>query len=147
MTKESKTIQLNTADQSGKNFVWWLEPKEDIYLSAFAVVNHINANQLYRNSQNLKYARLYQNMALLGLTPSTHNKMVGNSFTSRLALNVIKSCVDTAAAKIASNKPRPIFLTENGDYSLKRRAKYLTKYLEGLFDDAKVYSVGQDVFI
>lgn len=147
MTKESKTIQLNTADQSGKNFIWWMEPKEDLYLAAFAVVNHINANQLYRNSQNLKYARLYQNMALLGLTPSTHNKMVGNSFTSRLALNVIKSCVDTAAAKIASNKPRPIFLTENGDYSLKRKAKYLTKYLEGLFDDAKVYAVGQRVFI
>src|ERR1035437_7503797 len=147
MSDKIPTINLNNVDQSAQNFCWWLEPKADLFRAAFAVVNHINSNQMYRNSQNLRYARLYQNMALLGLNPATYNKSVGNALTSRLALNVIKSCVDTAASKIASNKPRPIFLTENGDFSLKRKAKYLTKYLEGLFDSSKAYYFGQRVFV
>ena len=65
---------------------------------------------------------------------------------NRVTYNVVKSCIDSITNKVAKNRPRPLFLTTKGDYSLKRRAKKLTQYLDGAFDSANIYQVGQKVF-
>lgn len=133
-------VKTNSSDK------WWAEskaPHEDL----FGLVNYIQSNQKYRTVYNLRYARLYQNVEMLGFTTGSYARINTNNFTqNRLSLNVVKSCVDTAASKIAQAKPKPLFLTEDGNFSLKRKAKQLTQYIEGQFDEMKMYTVGQKVF-
>lgn len=125
---------------------WWAS-KEDMSRNIFAVVKYIDLNQQYRTKDNLLYARMYSNTEILGLTSSTYARQNSTNLpNSRLTLNVVKSCVDTVTSKIAQSKPRPLFLTEKGDYSLKRKAKLLTQYLDGIFDELHLYHEGQKVF-
>lgn len=132
---------------------WWAVEEGERYNYVFAAVNKILDYQKYRDVQNIRYARLYHNMDLVSLraglftrTVSTESGNNNRSFT-RLSLNVVKSCIDTVASKIAKNKPRPMFLTANGNWGLQRKAKLLTKYLEGLFDHQGAYTEGQKCFI
>lgn len=65
----------------------------------------------------------------------------------RVTFNVIASCCNTVTAKIAKTRPRPIFLTSGGDFSLKRKAKLLTKFVDGMFYQTDLYNVMQRVFL
>ena len=135
-----------TAEQGNIKSRWWLEEK-DMGVNAFAVAWKIKQNQNYRLTQNLRYARLYSNLEILGLQAGTYARTTAQSIEQRVTFNVIRQCVDTAANKISKNRPRPMFLTSGGDWKLKKRAKNLTKFIDGLFDIGKTYSVGQQCFV
>ena len=132
---------------SGKatNPRWWEE--EALHEHAFAVAQRIDKDQSYRRAMNLRYARLYANRDLVGLGVGLYSKASQISQAKGVTLNIIKSCVDAAAAKIASARPRPRFLTSGGDWKLQSKAKKLTKFMDGLFAAQGVYEVGQRSFI
>lgn len=152
MASDKPVLEVNlgqTKDQLNIKSKWWTDTEENAYNSVFSVVNAIEQNQQYRPIQNLKYARLYSNQEALGFYGSLFSRTANSTtplLNNRVTLNVIKACIDTASSKIAKNKPRPVFLTSDGDWSLKRRAKKLTKYIDGAFDHAGVYQVAQDIF-
>ena len=126
---------------------WWEQEKSNIYASVMGVVGSIEEKQSYRQVQNVKYARLYSNMELLGFYGTLFSRTSTPLTNNRVTLNVIKACVDTAASKIAKNKPRPMFLTSGGNYKQQRKAKKLTKYIDGAFDVARVYETAQKIFV
>lgn len=126
---------------------WWAQPKDEVYRHVFGVVNAIEQNQSYRSLRNIQYARLYSNMDFKGFYGTQFSRTLNPLLSSnRVTLNVIKACVDTAGAKIAKNKPKPLFLTDNGDWSQQTKAKNLTKYVEGLFHSEGVYEKAQQIF-
>lgn len=127
---------------------WWNEKDTDMYKHVFGSVLNLETRQNYRTLQNIKNARLYANLEILGVysgiyTPATNDYLLPN----RLTLNVIKSCIDTVASKIAKAKPRPLFLTEGGDWKMQRKAKNLTQFIDGAFDAGKVYQEKQRAFL
>jgi hypothetical protein len=129
---------------------WWKLDDDRAHASVFAVVDAISKDQTQREAENLRHARLYSNRALLGLTIGQGSREATQATVksqSRLTFNVVKSCVDTASAKIAKAKPAPLFLTSDGESSLQRKARLLTKYVEGVFYDASVYSEAQSCFV
>jgi hypothetical protein len=129
-----------------KNKWWGVDPKS-AFQHTFGVVQAIETNQNYRQIQNLKYARLYSNMELLGFYGTLFSRTANSPVMSnRVTLNVIKACVDTAASKISKNKPRPMFLTSGGNFKQQRRAKQLTKYMDGAFEAANLYNIAQLIF-
>jgi hypothetical protein len=133
------------ADVTGR---WWLVPDKELHTSVVQVVHHIRENQRYREMTMLENARLYHGRQVMGLGIGMYIRPGQVLRTSgRLAFNVVKSCADTACAKIAKNKPRPLFLTSRGPYALQRKAEWLTQYIEGVYYDAKAYDVGQTVFL
>jgi len=137
----------NKVNFNGIKNKWWLEKAENQFESINAVISHIDDSQVYRQTAFLKHARLYHNLELLGFNPNTHAKISEYpTMNNRVTFNVVKSCVDTVQSKIAKHKPRPVFLTEDGDWSLQRKAKLLTQYLEGLFYGMDVYTKGKSVF-
>lgn len=114
---------------------WWNVPAPGMWQHAIAVARQIRQAQNYREVNNLKFARLYQNADIQALKAgqfATTAAAIGG--TNRLSYNIIKSCVDTAASKIAKQKPRPLFLTDDGDWTLQRKAMKLTAFMEGAFD-------------
>lgn len=127
---------------------WWGVEDSDMYKHVFGVVGELETRQNYRTLQNIKNARLYANLEILGIysgvyAPTSNEYLLPN----RLTLNVIKSCIDTVASKIAKAKPRPLFLTEGGNWKMQRKAKSLTQFIDGAFDAGKVYQEKQRAFI
>ncbi len=144
---EKITVHINPDAGQGKGqdiqSQWWKAKKEELHAHVQPVVTAIRENQGYRSLDNLRYARLYQNKDF----DSFVTQRVSDYFGRKISLNVIRSCCDSASAKIAKSKPRPMFLTFNGSYSLQRRAKNLTKYVDGMYDDGQVYHKGQKCFV
>ena len=139
--------EVSTPEGSHK---WWDKPTENLYQNVFNVVDKIDVEQSYRSSLNIRHARLYNNLELLGLSVynngSTGNVNYNDLNNGRITYNLVKSCIDTAASKIAKNRPKPQFLTSGGDYTLKERAKKLTKYVEGVFYASKYYEISAKAF-
>lgn len=135
---------------------WWSTDKEEMHKHIFGVVKNIRQGQAYRQTANLRYARLYSNMEMTSLAGGqfAQSKEAFNFLGNRVSYNVIRSCVDTATAKIAKSKPRPLFLTEDGNWTLQERAKMLTSFVSSQFDkmgsgqgaDRSFYGIGRNCF-
>lgn len=122
---------------------WWREKESALFSHMFGVVNSIETQQSWRYLNNIRYARLYANYELLGFYGTLFSQAANMPLNNnRLTLNVTKACIDTASAKIAKNRPKPLFLTSGGNWTEQRRAQKLTKYVEGAFDAADVYKKG-----
>lgn len=125
---------------------WWLmKSSDDIANSLTTVVTLLRNNQTARITRNVDNQRLYGNMGLLGFsgTNLTNFQMPRNGLgEERLRYNVVQSVVDTKTAKIAKNKPKPLFLTNGGNWRQRRKAKMLTKFCEGVFYENKAYRLG-----
>ncbi len=127
---------------------WWLRPASDIYRSVFGIVDNLSTVQSVRYANNLRYARLYQNVDILNFATGFYGRQSTTSLPqNRVTYNVVKSCVDSAAAKIAKNRPKIQFLTEEGDFKLQTKAENLTQYVAGLFDQTNSYNIGQRIFV
>ena len=131
----------DTIVQNG--MTWWKSPnKSDIHTNVFAYVGHLDRDQAYKSADNLRYMRLYGNYELLGLDSYSYTRVESsNSVSHRVTLNVVQSIIDTVISKMAKNKPKPTFLTDGGDWSLQRKAKKLTKFVEGVFNSSDFYKL------
>lgn len=142
------TKNVGTTPEKSFKIEWWTTDPKLMYQDVNQVVENIQKNQNYRHLNNIKFARLYQNMEVLGFYGSLYSRTANTTFNSnRLTLNVVKSVIDTAAAKISKNKPKPMFLTDGGNWKQQRKAKQLNKYIEGLFYEIEIYKESQKAFI
>ena len=145
-------IPVKYYNQTGKgekkyNCQWWLEDEKDIFTHVMAGLTEISKRQMERNRRNVIHRRLYGND--LGNVNSTNiysTLKTGNYSDSKLRLNVVKAAIDTVTSKIAKNRPRPLFLTNKGNFPQQERAKKLTQYVAGQFKAMDIYSLGQLVF-
>lgn len=139
-----------TADTKAFNRYWWKEKSEvGLAQSVQSVVSTIMQYDGRRQTQYQISARLYGNTDLMGVNGLTYSRVAGNqqnSMRDRISYNVIQSAIDTVTAKIAKNKPKPLFLTSGGDYKMQRRAKKLTKFIDGVFYDNEIGRLGPSAF-
>lgn len=147
--KKPYTVDMTPKSSSSSFKAGWWQESENVHEHLWALVKQLDTNSSNRLNEDSRNLRLYSNRQYINLNlPSNQRKQQKSlSDSARLTLNVIKSCIDTAAAKISKTKPRPQFLTSGGDYKSKRKAKQLTKYLDGLFDAGNVYAIAQDCFV
>jgi len=148
--------QSETNEGSGKAR-WWLEDKKEVHKSVFSVKQQIESNSSTRRSNFVRYAQFYNDLPIRGITATTFNRLATNTkvLSGRMSYNVTKVCIDAVSAKLAKNKPRPMFITEKGNYSLQRRAKNLSMYIEGSFDSIgtgsgdyrTMYGIGRRTFV
>lgn len=123
---------------------WWTLTGEESAKAVFSAVEDINTNQAYREADNLNAMRYYGGLEYLGIGIGDYSRV--GSPTGKIALNVIKSCVDTAQAKIAKNKILPKAVTNDGDYDLRRRVDKLNLFGEGLFHSVKYHKKAPLIF-
>jgi hypothetical protein len=126
---------------------YWYKKKNDVHSSVFAFVKRLDNSQNYRQSDNLKHMRLYGNYEFSGISAQNYLRAENSSsIVNRVTLNVVQSMVDTVVSKIGKNKPRPYFLTDDGDFTLQRKAEKLTKFVEGQFYACEFYEKAQMAF-
>lgn len=122
---------------------WWEADEGCAHDFVYPLVRGIKNRQALRRFQLGVHFQAYANFG------QQNNLRFFSSRTSaplRITVNLIKSCVDTATARIAKSKPRVFILPIKGDYVLERKAKDLQKFLDGQFDASNVYENLQEVF-
>lgn len=147
----SKTVQAKTrsdSDPKSRHYRWWTLKKEtQIAESLFAVVKYLKENQNWRQHQAALYARLYSNLPIWNYLGANLSKMnVQYRFPNeRPTMNVVQSCIDALVSRMTQSKPRPMFLTEGGDYTKRKLSKDLNRFTEGEFYQLKAYALGEQV--
>ncbi len=136
---------------SGVRQRWWKEAEPASHVVAVVKAIEASADHNARKYADLSYASLYENQDLkslyeTGLATGIQARL-GDTLGYRVTFNIVQSCIETAAAKIAKNKTRVQFITSGGKHDQQQRAKGLTKFCDGLFDATRIYNQGQRVFV
>ncbi len=136
----------NTQNPNAKR--WWAASKSERAQAVCSVVKAISDNDSKRQAQYQTSAKLYGNVNLMGLNGLSASKTQAtqNAVKDRLTYNVCQSVADTITAKMAKNKPKPMFLTSGGDYKLQRKAKKLEKFVDGIFYENQAHKLGAVIF-
>lgn len=132
----------------GIDRMWWKLRGEEAAGSIGALLKFLFNHQDARLVQQAICARLYGNMAAVGLNGISMSRManVSPALRDRISYNVISSVIDTVTAKIGKNKPKPLYLTSGGDYRKQRKAKKLNKFTDGVFYENYAYRLGLEAF-
>lgn len=130
---------------------WWKTPVKksaEPHVDIFRVLDNLDNDNERRNLDYKNWLNLYTNRVYDEFKPgrSTYRLSVFDDEIG-VKLNVIQSCIDTLSSKIASSRPTPQFLTDNGKWEEKSRAKKLEKFVGGTFYDARIYDEARLVFV
>jgi len=129
---------------------WWDKDRnsEEIPGAVTWTLRQIESAQSARLTQLQTSARLYGNVSLMGLMGLSQSptSAIQPASRERLTYNVVQSAADTVTAKMAKNKPRPMFLTSGGDYRAQRKARKLNQYCDGLFYENRTRRLGPVIF-
>lgn len=127
---------------------WWMLKGQDAADVISGTLNLIRDAQSFRATQWIVSARLYGNLAPTTLAGVSFSKLAAQqpALRDRISYNLVQSVVDTAVAKVARNRPKPLFLTSGGDYRKQREAKKLNAFLDGVFYENSTHEIGTTVF-
>lgn len=147
--KQRETIVVKTkpaAKDIPQAFKWWdASTKKELADQMLATATYLKEQQQWRYRQTGIYSRLYGNMPLSNFAGSGMHKMslANNLPADRPTMNVVQSCIDTLVSRISQSRPRPIFLTDNGNYKERNLAKQLNNFLMGEFFANQAYPMGE----
>lgn len=114
---------------------WWEQDSEP-HKRVFETAGNIRRNQTAQEDLDERHFRLYSGLPLY--SAFTFN-LTFDTLDAKFTMNVVQSATNTLVSKIAKNKVRPTFLTDDGDWGMQQQAKKLTKYTYGQFYKTKVY--------
>lgn len=129
---------------------WWAHSDETLGGKVVDMGESLKNDSQERSRANLRHARLYENVELNNLTTADMARTaVRQSLLSSglVSLNVVAAAIDTLAAKISKNKPRPMFVTSGASWKMQRAVRKLDKWCRGVFYETKVHQVAQQVFL
>jgi hypothetical protein len=125
---------------------WWLEEFADSrHEAVLNTVRAIRQNQEYRKLQDILFASLYAGRPITGF--GWNNQRTAAAGVRGISLNVIRNMVGAVTSKIAAkSKPKPSFITEDGNFELREQAQMLEKFVGGVFYESGVYNVLAECF-
>lgn len=126
------------------DFRWWRRDAYSEHDAVTASVAFIKDRDVERQNANLHHLRLYGNLAYSGVNSG---KMFTSATKDRVTLNVIKAAADTVTAKVAKNRPRPSFLTQGGNRTMRRKARTLERWVDAQFYLSGFYDIMPQLFL
>lgn len=133
---------------SKKEYYWWEAKKGKSFEEVFAYLKKLDQDQQFRSADNYKHMRLYGNFDLYNLKNYQYFKSEPSaSIQNRVTMNIVQSMIDTVVSKVTKNRPKPMFLTDGGDWGDQRKAQKLTKFVEGQFQGTDFYSKSAIAFL
>lgn len=107
-----------------------------MHASLFATVERVRSNESGRISLLKHCAALYNDEAPSKFSGAEAARDTQEVETDRVKENIVANICEALQAEVVQSKPRPLFVTEGGDWSLQQRAQQLTKFVAGVMADA-----------
>lgn len=148
-TKEERaTVSVRTMDEKrpAMPYKWWQGGNaSDRSSQLLSTVGFLKTNQDLKIRQASIYTRLYGNMPLFGVYGGGIQRLYSQQQLpiDRPTMNVIQSCVDTLVSRITQSRPKPTFLTDNGDYKQRKLGKQLNSFIGGELYQTKAYDMAE----
>jgi hypothetical protein len=146
----SEVVYAKTKQEKQKTpqgWKWWnARTNDELKNQVLESATFLKTQQQYRFTQAGIYAKLYGNQPLYNFAGSNLGKIMGstqNLPVDRPTMNVVQSCIDTLVSRISQAKPRPLFLTDNGDYKQRKLAKQMNDFISGELYQTKAYDLGE----
>jgi hypothetical protein len=130
-----------------QSYQWWAATNDhDLAAQLISTANYLQKSQQYRIRQASIYSRVYSGKPLLNYALNSKLLDVSNQLPlNKPTMNVTQSCVDTLVSRITQSRPKPIFLTDNGDYKERSLSKQLNAFINGEFYRSKAYELGNEI--
>ncbi len=129
-----------------QSYAWWMaENDHDLKEQLISTANYLQKTQQYRVKQASIFSRIYNGKPLLNY--ALNSKLLDTSAQMPLnkpTMNVTQSCIDTLVSRLTQSRPRPVFLTDNGDYKERKLSKELNAFINGEFYRCKAYDIGAE---
>lgn len=127
---------------------WWKAGAGAAHTDVFATLDYLREQQGGRRQEDLHHMRLYTNLDIAGRGSELGRRQgLWRGVDGRQRFNLCSSAVDTAQSLITSQKPKPMYLTTEGDFKQQRQARLRSRALEGQLDDCGMYALGPECFI
>jgi hypothetical protein len=130
-------------DSNLSDMRWWTAPEDQAVLTMTQVARSLRSKQQDRVTMYLHFARLYYGFGLQGLDPNTYMDEPDPLDSEPLSDNVVRSCIKSALPRVCKSKPRPMFLTQAGNWSDRVKAHRLEQVINGDFYKASIYKVAR----
>ncbi len=126
-------------DTGNAEVCWWTKKNEARRAEIVCdVAARLWQDQSSTREGMLRAARMYGSLPMMGLSPRLYRQRT-MSRGRRLALNVVKSVVNTYVAMVTKDRPKVSFVTSDGDDAIQRRAKRLEKFVDGTCYDQSLH--------
>jgi hypothetical protein len=133
---------------------WWFELDKDSEKLSAGLFTYVQEVQRRSNSRHLQ---MLENLRLYG-QPHASPYIGGESMSrtievntygnaSRVTISLVQACLDTLKSKLSKTQPRPMFVTEDGDYGQQHVAKGLQSFIDGVFYDTQTYQLTPLAFV
>jgi hypothetical protein len=125
---------------------WWTLDGDDktIAGAVFAQYRKARKSMVNRRRLDRQHMQMYAN---LDVTGDGYGSADAAQLGGRMRYNVCQSIVDTAASVIAQQRPKPQYLTQDGDFGLQRQARLRTQVLEGQLYETGAYELAPRAFV
>lgn len=112
---------------------WWsLDDDRQRASDMVAAAKSLRDRQTERRAWLTQAYGLYGELDAWDLTPTGYTvERLDNGPAT--VLNVVRACADTVRAELIQSRPRPMFMPAGADWSVRKKCRQMTKFLEGLF--------------
>lgn len=142
-------VQTKPKDQNDpKGHTWWkARSKAEMAQQLLETAAFLKEQQQYRFRQAGIHARLYGNLPLASWAGASLAKVSNPNAlpVDRPTFNVVQSCVDTLVSRLGQSKPRPVFLTDNGNYKNRTLAKQMNSFINGEMYNAGAHDLAKEI--
>lgn len=142
--RETVVVKTKAGAKAQGPMAWWnAGTQAEKAAQLVATANYLKQNQLYRYRQAAVFSRLYSNSPMYGPGGMQSSKVASGMGlpADRPTFNVIQSCIDTQHSRITQSRPRPMFLTDAGNYKERKIGKQLNDFISGEFYRTDAYAM------
>ena len=145
-TRPEKVIETNSTKKLSKEtaYSWWLaETDEDLVSQVLSTTEFLKRTNSNRIRQASVFTRLFSGKPLYNFSSSNSSLDTSNQLPiGRPTANIVYSCTDTLVSMISQDRPKPVFLTNNGHYKERKLAKEANAFIQGEMYRTKAYDFG-----
>lgn len=129
---------------SGTLYKWWnADNDKDLVAQVLSTTEYLKRTNITRIRQASIFTRLFSGKPLYNFLASNATLDNSNQLPiGRPTANVVYSCTDTLVSRISQDRPKPVFLTDGGDYKQRKLAQEANAFIQGEFFRVKAYDKG-----
>lgn len=148
ITKTAKEKVVDPRPKNKKNdsspFKWWNAANDkDLVQQQLSTTEYLKRTNQIRVRQDSIFSRLFSGKPLYNFLASNATLDNSNQLPiGRPTANVVYSCIDTLVSRITQDRPKPIFLTDGGNYKERKMAEEANAFIQGEFYRLKAYDLG-----